>query len=46
MTEAETKASKLAAKMVVPIAIFMFLPMLAIIMFPAFSNIKDSGLSQ
>jgi tight adherence protein C len=46
MEEAETRANKLASKMVLPIALFMFMPLLAIIMYPAIINVQDSGWSQ
>lgn len=45
MEEAETKASKLATKMVLPIAIFMFLPLLGIIIFPIYLSMKGTGLA-
>jgi tight adherence protein C len=42
MTEAETKASKLGAKMILPIVLFIFMPLLLVIIYPAVSQLSDN----
>lgn len=45
LAEAETKVAKLATKMIFPIVIFMFLPLIAVIVFPAVIQMSDNWIN-
>ena len=45
MTEAETKTAKLATKMIFPIVLFMFMPLLAVIIYPAVIQMSDNWIN-